>query len=312
MKTQVMAQNISPAEIIVIDSRPDTLWQGLRELLRYREMVFFLAWRNIRVRYQQTVLGMLWAVIQPFMTMIVFSLFFGGLAQIPSDGVPYPVFSFTALVPWALFSTSITQSAQSLVGNANMIRKVYFPRLVIPLSTTLSVVVDFVLAFIVLLGMIVFFMLTQPIALLLSESLSALAPLDLPVLVDPVIQITENVVFLPLFFLLALTTSLGVGLWFSALNVQFRDIRYTIPFITQLWLFITPIVYPSSLLDEPLRTLYGINPMAGVVEGFRWALLGVDTAPGPIILLSSLVALMLLVSGLWYFKRVEDSFADLV
>lgn len=297
------------SHVIVIDPTPGTLWTGLRELASQRELIFFLVWRNIRIRYQQTILGMTWAIIQPITTMIVFSLFFGGLARIPSDGVPYPIFSFTALVPWTMFATSIVQSSQSLVGNANLIRKIYFPRLVIPISTTLSVVVDFLLSFIVLLVMIAFYMLLLPADV---SPLLSVTPLDLPSLGTNGIQITANVIYLPLFFLLALTTSLGVGLWFSAMNVQFRDVRYTIPFITQLWLFITPIAYPSSLLSEPLRTIYGINPMVGVVEGFRWALLGVDTAPGPIIIVSTLVSALLFMSGLWYFKRMEDSFADVV
>lgn len=305
-----MAQESGLSYRVVIDPSPDTLWDGIRELITHRELLLFLTLRNLKVRYQQTVLGMMWAIIQPFMTMIVFTLFFGGLARIPSDGLPYPIFSYTALVPWTMFATAITQSSQSLVGNSNLIRKIYFPRLVIPLSNVLAVVVDFLLAFAVLILMIAFFLVffpADPVSPLLSVT-----PLDLPVLVEPGIQITSNVLFLPFFFLLALTTSLGVGFWFSALNVQFRDVRYTIPFITQLWLFITPIVYPSSLLSEPLRTLYGINPMTGVVEGFRWALLGVDTAPGPIIVVSTIVSLLLLFSGLRYFKRMESSFADVV
>jgi lipopolysaccharide transport system permease protein len=256
----------------------------LREHWEYRELLFFLTWRDIKVRYKQTVLGASWAVIQPFATMVVFSLFFGGLAEVPSDGLPYPIFSYAALVPWQFFATGLGQSATSLVSNAHMIKKVYFPRLTMPISTILSNVVDFLLAFLVLLGMMAYYGITP----------------------------TLNVIFLPFFFLLALVTSLGAGLWLSAMNVQFRDVRYTVPFITQFWLFATPIAYPSSLLEEPWQTLYGLNPMAGVVEGFRWALLGTDTAPGPMIIVSSLTAMALLVSGAYYFRRMEKTFADVV
>jgi lipopolysaccharide transport system permease protein len=257
---------------------------NLHELWEYRELLYFLVWRDIKVRYKQTVLGAAWAIIQPFFTMVVFTLFFGNLARVPSDGIPYPLFSYTALVPWMFFANGLSQSSNSLVGSANLITKVYFPRLAVPIATVLSGVVDFVLAFIVLLGML---------------------------LVYGVVP-TLNVIWLPLFLLLALVTSLGVGLWLSAMNVQFRDVRYIVPFLTQLWLFATPIAYPSSLLAEPFRTLYGLNPMAGVVEGFRWALLGADTAPGPIIAMSALAAAALLIGGLYYFRRMEKTFADII
>jgi len=256
----------------------------LRELWEYRELLYFLTWRDIKVRYKQTVLGAAWAIIQPFFTMVVFSLFFGRLAQIPSDGIPYPIFSYAALVPWTFFANGLSQGSLGLVNHANLIKKVYFPRLAIPIAKVLSGVVDFMLAFIVLLGMMLAY---------------GIVP-------------TANVLWLPFFLLLALVTSLGVGLWLSAMNVQFRDVGYTIPFLTQFWLFATPIAYPSSLLPEPWRTLYGVNPMVGVVEGFRWALLGTDTAPGPIIIVSSVVALILLVSGAFYFRRLEKTFADVV
>jgi lipopolysaccharide transport system permease protein len=229
-------------------------------------------------------MGALWAIIQPFFTMVIFSLFFGRLAKVPSDGLPYPVFSYAALVPWTFFANALTQASNSLVVSANMVKKIYFPRLALPIATVLAGVVDFVLAFVVLLGMMLYY---------------GLVP-------------TINVLWLPFFLLLALVTSLGVGLWLSAMNVQFRDVRYTVPFLTQAWLFLTPIAYPSSLLAEPWRTLYGLNPMAGVVEGFRWALLGTDTAPGPMLLVSSLMALSLFVSGAFYFRRMEQSFADVV
>jgi lipopolysaccharide transport system permease protein len=265
---------------------PSRGWVSLKlgELWEYRELFYFLIWRDVKVRYKQTALGATWAIIQPFSTMVVFSLFFGKLAKMPSDGIPYPIFSYAALVPWTFFATGLSQSSNSLVGSSNLITKVYFPRLTIPLATVLSGVVDFALAFIVLLGMMLFY---------------GIVP-------------TVNALWLPLFLLLALVTSLGVGLWFSTLNVKYRDVRYIVPFITQFWLFATPIAYPTSLLPEPWRTIYGLNPMVGVIEGFRWALLGTNTAPGPIIAVSSLVALLILISGAFYFRRMEKTFADIV
>jgi lipopolysaccharide transport system permease protein len=267
--------------------RPSKGWVALKlhELWRYRELLYFLTWRDIKVRYKQTVIGAAWAIVQPFTTMIIFSLFFGQLAGIPSDGLPYPIFSYTALVPWSFFAAALANASNSLVGSANLIKKIYFPRLVIPLSAVLSNVVDFCLAF----GVLMLMMLAYGI---------------LP---------TVNVIFLPLFLLLAFSTALGVGLWLSAMNVQFRDVRYVVPFLAQAWLFITPIAYPSSLIqNETLRALYGLNPMAGVVEGFRWALLGTQTAPDATILVSALASALLLVSGAFYFRRMERTFADVV
>ena len=276
----------SPAEVPVTLIRPSHGWVSLklREAWEYRELLYFLTWRDIKVRYKQTIMGASWAIIQPFFTMVVFSLFFGKLAKIPSDGIPYPIFSYAALVPWTFFANGLTHASNSLVTSATLLKKVYFPRLIIPLASTFSGVVDFVLAFLLLLGMMLYY---------------GLLP-------------TIHVFWLPFFLLLALVTSLGVGLWLSALNVQFRDVRYTVPFLTQIWLFCTPIAYPSSLLAEPWRTLYGINPMVGVVEGFRWALLQTDTAPGPMIIVSSLTALTLLVTGAYNFRRMEKTFADVV
>ena len=274
----------SEAPVIVVQPSKGWIALKLREIWQYRELLYFLTWRDIKVRYKQTVLGAAWAIIQPFFTMVIFSIFFGKLAKVPSDGIPYPIFAYAALVPWTFFANGLNQASNSLVGSANLIRKVYFPRMVIPISSVLSGAVDFFLAFAVLLGMMLFY---------------GFAP-------------TVNILWLPLFILLIFITALGVGLWLSALNVQFRDVRYTVPFLTQFWLFATPIAYPSSLLSEPWRTLYGINPMVGVVEGFRWALLGTDTAPGPIIIVSSLVAVTLLVGGAFYFRRIEKTFADVV
>ncbi len=270
----------------VIVIRPSRGWASLKlfELWNYRELLYFLSWRDIKVRYKQTALGAAWAIIQPFFTMVVFSLFFGRLAKMPSDGIPYPIFSYAALVPWIFFANGLNLSSNSLVGNANLITKVFFPRLVIPISTVISGLVDFSLAFAVLLGMMAFYG----------------------------IHPTGNMIWLPFLLLLALVTALGVGLWFSAMNVRFRDVRYALPFITQFWLFATPIAYPSSLLSEPWRTIYAVNPMVGVVEGFRWALLGTPSAPSSIVVVSSFAALFLLVSGAFYFRRMERSFADLV
>lgn len=275
-----------PTDLPKTRRQPSKGWAApkLRELWEYRELLFFFAWRDIKVRYKQTVMGALWAIIQPFFTMVVFSLFFGRLANVPSDGMPYPIFSFTALVPWTFFANALAQASNSLVFSANMIKKIYFPRLALPIATVLAGVVDFVIAFVVLLGMMLYY---------------GLVP-------------TSNIIWLPFFFLLAVVTSIGVSLWLSAMNVQFRDVHYTIPFLTQAWLFVTPIAYPSSLLSEPWRTLYGLNPMAGVVEGFRWALLGTDTAPGSMMIVSVVVALTLFVSGAFYFRRMEQSFADVL
>ncbi|MBC8444862.1 MAG: ABC transporter permease [Chloroflexi bacterium] len=278
-----LAQN-EPLPVLFI--RPSRGWISLKlgELWEYRELLYFLTWRDVKVRYKQTVLGVAWAIIQPVFTMVVFSLFFGRLAKMPSDGIPYPVFSYAALVPWQFFANGLSASSNSLVGSANLINKVYFPRLVIPISSVLSGGVDFCLAFLVLLGMILAY---------------GIVP-------------TWNMVWLPLLLLLALVTALGAGLWLTAMNVQFRDVRYAVPFLIQAWMYATPIAYPSSLLDEPWRTLYGLNPMVGVVEGFRWALLGAETAPGPVVLVSALVSIALLVSGAFYFRRMERTFADVV
>jgi lipopolysaccharide transport system permease protein len=272
------------ANVIVIE--PSRGWVSLKlaEMWDYRELLYFLTWRDIKVRYKQTALGAAWAIIQPFFTMLVFSLFFGRLAKVPSDGIPYSMFSFAGLVPWTFFANGLSQSSNSLVGSSNLITKVYFPRLVIPVSAVISGVVDFALAFVVLLGMMTYYR------------------------VSP----TINALLLPAFLLLAFLTSLGVGLWLSALNVEFRDIRYVLPFIVQFWMFATPITYPSTLLHEPWRTIYGLNPMVGVIEGFRWALFGTDTRPGPIVLASSAASLLILVGGAFYFRKMERTFADVV
>jgi lipopolysaccharide transport system permease protein len=265
---------------------PSKGWVSLRlaELWKYRELTYFFIWRDIKIRYKQTILGAFWAILQPFFTMVIFSVFFGKLAQVPSDGIPYPIFSYSALVPWTFFANGLLQASNSLVNNANMVKKIYFPRLIMPISSVLAGIVDFVLAFIVLLMMMFYFR----------------------------IYPTVNIIWLPVFLLLALVTSLGTGFWFSAMNAQFRDIRYIVPFIIQAWMFLTPIAYPSSMIPQPWRTIYGINPMAGVVEGFRWALLGTDTKPGWMTLVSTIVAILLLISGAFYFRRMEKTFADVM
>jgi len=274
-------------DLPVLRIEPSKGWVSLklRELWEYRELLYFLTWRDIKVRYKQTVLGAAWAIIQPVFTMLVFSLFFGRLAKVPSDGIPYPIFSYAALVPWTFFANGLSHSSDSLVSSSNLIKKVYFPRLVVPISSVVSGIVDFLLAFAVLLVLMTGYHIFP----------------------------TSNILWLPLLLLLGFITALGVGLWLSAMNVQFRDVRYVVPFLIQFWLFATPIAYPSSLLSEPWRTLYGLNPMVGVVEGFRWALLGTATATSwPLLGVSALMALGLLISGAFYFRRMEKSFADVV
>jgi len=274
--------------------KPTRGWTSLqlRDLWRYRELIYFLIWRDIKVRYKQTLLGATWAILQPFLTMVVFTIFFGRLGNMPSDNVPYPIFSYTALLPWGLFSKAISDTGRSMVSNRSMITKVYFPRLVIPLASVLSGLVDFAIAFLVLIGMMVYYNFSP------NSTYS--------------VVLTPAVFTLPLFLLLALATALGAGLWLSALNVNYRDVNYVIPFLTQLWFFLTPIVYPSSLLEENFQLIYAINPMVGVVNGFRWALLGIDYGMPITFAISTGVALLLLVSGLFYFRRMERTFADLI
>ncbi len=276
----------SPRTYPVIRIEPSKGWitLKLKDIWEYRELLGIFVWRDLKVRYRQTIIGALWAIVQPFLTMVIFSVFFGRLAGVPSDQIPYPIFSYAALVPWTFFANSINQASNSLINSADMIKKIYFPRLTMPMASVFAGLVDFLLAFIILLGMMFYY---------------GFVP-------------TINVLWLPFFIILSMITALGVSFWLSALNVQFRDVRYMIPFITQAWLFATPVAYPSSMLTEPWHTLYGINPMVGVVEGFRWALLGTNTAPGPMILVSFVVALGMLISGALYFRRMEKIFADVI
>ncbi len=280
----------SSLPLTIIEPRRGLRTLGLAELWGYRELLYFLVWRDVKVRYKQTVLGAAWAILQPFLTMVVFTIFFGQLAGIDSQGLPYPIFSYAALLPWTFFAQGLSQSSNSLVGSQNLITKVYFPRLIIPLATVMAGVVDFSLAFLVLLGMMAFYGIWPGAAVL----------------------------WLPMLLALAFATAVAVGLWLSALNVEYRDVRYVVPFLVQIWLFVTPVIYPASVVAARLESIglpgwaFGLNPMAGVVEGFRWALLGVDSRPAPVILASVAVTLLLLVSGAVYFRRMERTFADVV
>ena len=281
MPENIHSDNNLPQLII----RPPKKWVPVdfHELWEYRELLYSFVSRDVKIRYKQTALGFLWAIIQPLFMMIIFTVFFGGFAKIPSDGIPYPLFSFSALIPWTLFSEGLTRSTLSMVSNAGIMTKVYFPRLIMPISGILSPLMDFFVAFIILILMMAYYGFVPTIA----------------------------IVLLPLFILLALATSLAIGLWLSALNIKYRDFQYTLPFIIQLWLYASPIVYPSSMIPVQYRMLYGLNPMAGVIEGFRWALLG-TTPPEAMILVSVGVVVVLLIGGMFYFKRMEQYFADVV
>ena len=272
------------ATLPVLEIRPTKgfLSLNLRDVWNYRELLYFLVWRDIKVRYKQTVLGAAWAILQPLLTMVAFSIFFGHLAKMPSDGIPYPLFAYAALLPWTLFAYSMTEAGNSLVGSQNLITKVYFPRLVIPLAAVLGGLVDFGVSFVVLILLMIGYGIVPTLAILT----------------------------IPFFILLVIATALAVGVWLAALNVQFRDVRYTIPFLTQFWLFLTPVAYSSTMVSPRWRVVYGLNPMAGVVEGFRWALLGRKEAPGPMLAVSIAIVALLLVTGLYHFRRMESSFAD--
>jgi len=279
-------QSVVLADYPLVTIRPRRSWVplDLKELWAYRELLYFLTWRDVKVRYKQTALGAAWAIIQPLFMMIVFTLAFGKLAKIPSDGVPYPLFAYAALLPWQLFAHSLSEASNSLVNNERLITKVYFPRLVVPIAAVLGGLVDFLVSFVILLILMFYYRVVPGMA----------------------------IVALPLFLALAIATALGVGLWLSALNVQYRDVRYTITFLTQIWLFATPVAYPSSLVPARWRFIYGLNPMAGVVEGFRWALLGKAPPSVPLLVASSIGVALILVGGLFYFRRMEQIFADVV
>ena len=264
-------------------ARPGWVSVDFAELWHYRELLLFQALRDIKVRYKQTALGAAWAILQPILTMAAFTIFFGRLAGVPSDGVPYPIFAFSALLPWQLFAFALTQSSNSLVDNAAVLTKVYFPRLILPFASVLAGLVDFIIACVVLAGMMLYY---------------GIVP-------------GWEAMTLPLFTLLALAAALAVGLWLSALNVRYRDVRYTIPFLAQFWLFITPVAYSSTLVPKEWQPIYALNPMVGVIDGFRWALLG-KAPPGPMLLVSVLATALVLIGGLLYFRRMERSLADVV
>ena len=282
---------VSP-EISITRIRPSRGWSSLAlsEIWNYRELLYFLVWRDVKIRYKQTILGAAWAILQPLLTMVVFTIFFGGLAKVGSDGLPYPIFSYAGLLPWTFFAQGLTQSSASIVSDSSLITKVYFPRLVIPVASVLAPIVDFAISFCVLLGMMAWYRIPPAAA----------------------------VVWLVPLLLLAMVTALGVGLWLSALSVEYRDVRFIVPFFVQIWLFVTPVIYPASKVTAKLVQLglppwlYGLNPMAGVVEGFRWALLGTGTLHGSVLVASAAVASLLVVSGAFYFRRMERSFADVV
>ena len=269
---------------VVIEPRKSLLHLDLKAIWEYRELLFFLVWRDLKVRYRQTIIGIGWVVLQPLLTMALFTAVFGNFAKIPSDGVPYPIFTYSALLPWNLFASSLARGTESVVGNAQLISKIYFPRLLLPISGILSPTVDFAISFVIFAAMMIWFR-TLP---------------------------TWGVLALPFFLILALLTALAVGLWLSALNVRYRDVGHTIPFLVQLWMFASPVAYPVSLVPERWRVLYSLNPMAGVIEGFRWALLGKESPDFEVIVISSMMVTTLLISGVVFFKHTERTFADVI
>ncbi len=287
-RTTIALENVSPefGDESTLWIEPIHGWANLKlqELWEYRELLYFLVWRDVKVRYKQAALGAAWAILQPLLTMLIFSIIFGMFAKVPSDGTPYPLFAFVALVPWNFFASSMAQSSNSVVGSSNLITKVYFPRLAIPLASVLAGLVDFSLAFVVLLGLMIYYKRVP----------------------------TIHVYWLPFFLLLELCAAVGMGFWLSAMNVKYRDVRYVVPFLVQFWMYASPIIYPSSMIPARFRTLYALNPMVGVVDGFRWALLGTKTAPGPMLIASSAATVAFLIGGALYFRRMEAQFADVV
>lgn len=283
MASSIPERTLKPSRLVIQPGR-GFFHLDLQALWNYRELFYFLVWRDVKVRYKQTVIGVGWALLQPVLTMLIFTVIFGHLAHLPSDGLPYPIFAFTALLPWTYFSQAISRSGVSLVGNADLISKVYFPRLMIPLAAAAAPTLDFGLSFVVLLGMMGWY---------------GLAP-------------AWGILALPAFLLLAIMTALAGGLWLSALHVQYRDVGHTIPFLTQIWMFASPVVYPVSMVPEQWRLLYALNPMAGVIEGFRWALLGKASPDFGVMMVSTGVVVVALIGGLLYFKKVERTFADVI
>ena len=281
------------ANSVEIARQPETIYikpstglaaLNLRDLWVYRELVFFMIWRDIKVRYKQTLLGAAWAVIQPVLTMLIFNFIFGTIAKVPTEGIPYPIFSYAALLPWGLFSAALNNASRSLTTNQNMVSKIYFPRLVLPLASVLGGLVDFAIAFLILIVLMIYYKITP----------------------------TTAIWTLPLFLLLTVVTALGVALWLSAINVQYRDVNYVLPFLTQFWLFLTPVAYSANVISAKWQVVYSLNPMAGVVNGFRWALLGTHTGPNMNMVVSICISLVFLVSGLFYFRSMERTFADTI
>ena len=281
----VTSTTLSKPAVPVMRITPPTRWWILPfgELWDFRELVYFFVWRDIKIRYKQTAIGAAWAILQPFLTMLVFTLFFGTLAHIPSEGLPYPIFYYSALLPWMYFAASLQNATNTIVENQRLVTKVYFPRLALPLSAVLSGLADFGVSFLMFLAMLIYFR----------------------------TRISAAVIWLPVFLLLAVLTALGVGLWLSALNAMYRDVRYVVPFLVQFWMFASPVVYPSSLVPQKWRWLYGLNPMAGVIEGFRWSL-GRGNPPGRLVLVSTGVMILILLSGVAYFQKMETTIADVV
>ena len=281
----VTSTALSKPAVPVMRITPPTRWWILPfgELWDFRELVYFFVWRDIKIRYKQTAIGAAWAILQPFLTMLVFTLFFGTLAHIPSEGLPYPIFYYSALLPWMYFAASLQNATNTIVENQRLVTKVYFPRLALPLSAVLSGLADFGVSFLMFLAMLIYYG----------------------------TRISAAVIWLPVFLLLAVLTALGVGLWLSALNAMYRDVRYVVPFLVQFWMFASPVVYPSSLVPQKWRWLYGLNPMAGVIEGFRWSL-GRGNPPGRLVLVSTGVMILILLSGIAYFQKMETTIADVV
>lgn len=284
MKTDAI-ETVKRPETVIIQPVKGLVALNLRDLWIYRELVYFLTWRDLKVRYKQSVLGVLWAIINPLVTTVVFAVIFGNFAKFPSDGVPYPIFSYTATLPWTFFAAALTVSARSMLTSGGMVSKIYFPRIIVPLSSIFANLADFLVGFLIMIGMLIFYKITP----------------------------TINMLWLPAFMLLATITALGVGLWFSALLVMYRDINYLLPFLTTIWMYLSPVVYASSTIPEQYRILYSLNPLVGVIEGFRWALLGTQQSISPLMIaISTGIALLIFITGLFFFRRMERIFADMI
>jgi len=279
-----MEQTPESVQRILIQPSKGLFNFDLRELWQYNELLYFLVWKEVKVRYKQTIIGGAWAILQPLLTMVIFTIIFGRLAKIPSDGMPYPVFTYTALLPWMLFAQALTRSGGSLVYNANLITKVYFPRLLVPLSAALAPIVDFIVSFLILLGMLAWY---------------GIPP-------------TLGILALPFFLALTLVTAISVNLWLAPINVKYRDVAHTLPFLSQIWMYASPVVYPLSMIPEKWQFLYSINPMVGVIEGFRWALLGKQSPNFMAMAISVIVVMALFLGGILYFKKMEQTFADVI